>query len=360
MKIAVINPPFWRSPPTAYGGSEVVTWNLASGLTELGHKVVVFGANGSRVPMNGFVVEYGEELGEKGMQTDWREAEGAVHEKVKHLLDEFDIVHGHTWFGWEYMLKQDKADKRVCHTHHGHLNWNAKTKPSFVTNMIAISKYMQWENEQLGWKSAYVYNGIDTSLYSYNVAKGDRLLFIGRFDAFKRPHVALEVAKKLDMPIDLIGGSKFIQDPKYFDDLVAAVNKYPKARILADLPTEAKIPYIQNAKAVIVPSAMREPFGLVAVEAMSCGTPVVVSNDGALSELVTPSTGFVGKIPTILPNFVPAPDSEEVDILAAGVKVIEGINPVDCRNHVVNNFSRQAMARNYADLYKRMMEGEVW
>lgn len=219
-------------------------------------------------------------------------------------------------------------------------------------NIVAISDFMrqytiQYFNQR-GYdvRCEYVHNGIDLDKYPFdpNIKKTNRLLYVGRFSKFKRPHIAIEVAKRSNLPIDLVGGT-FVDDINYLKEIEAMCNG-DNIVIYKDVDHNFKIKKMQEAKCLIFPSKMGEPLGLVAQEAMACGTPVIATRDGAISEVVLHNkTGFVC-------------DTE--DQMVESIKFIDKINSSDCRKHVEENFSRQKMAKEYEKLAFKVMRGEDW
>lgn len=227
-------------------------------------------------------------------------------------------------------------------------------------NLIAISNFMKNCTEQYfkhkGFtvECKYIYNGIDMKKYKYykddrylidnkEIRKTDRLLYVGRYSKFKQPHIAIEVAKKVGLPIDLVGGT-FVDDIGYLKDIESICNG-KNIIMYKDVPHDFKIRKMQEAKALLFPSAMGEPYGLVAVEAMACGTPVIASNDGAISEVVIHNkTGFI---------------CNSIEEMIDSVNKIDKINPEDCRKRA-EELSRQNMAKNYENLYYKMLKGEEW
>ena len=195
-----------------------------------------------------------------------------------------------------------------------------------------------------GMPSKFVYNGIEIEKYPLQENKGERLLFVGRLDSFKRPHIAIEVAKKLNLGLDIVGGS-FVQDVPYMDSIKQQCDG-SQIVLHLDATQEEKTKLYQNAKAVIFPSKMGEPFGLIVPESNCCGTPVIGSNDGAIPETI--ENGFNGYV------------CDTVDQMVEAVRKVWNISPYACRQSVETKFSRQAMSRGYEALYREMLEGREW
>lgn len=322
-----------------------MVWDLACGLTELGEKVVLFAPKGSQIPPKGFlyetvesVLKYGTDWG----KVDWYEMEKQAYEVYKDKLQDFDIVHSHTWFHFPYLAKMENPSLKVCATHHGGLGF--KTKPFEKMNLIAISKFMaEIYARQLNTHVHFVYNGIDLDAYPYKAEKGARLVYVGRFTSFKGTHVAIHVAKKLGMGLDLVGGA--YEEP-YFSMQVKPHCDGEQIVLHTEAPHELKVRLLQDAKALLFPSQMGEPFGLVAVEANCCGTPVVALRDGAIPEIVLDEVnGFVCNTP------------EE---MIGMVRYVDRIRPENCRAIVEQNFSREIMAKRYLELYRRILAGDEW
>jgi len=345
LKIAVLSTPFLTSPPVHYGGLERVCADLCAGLAELGQDVTLFAAKGSK-PIGRYevfetvdpVFDYGTDWS----KINWYEKEKEHYETFKDRLKEFDLVHGHGWFGFEYLAKRENPSLKVTHTHHGGLNW--KTKPCEKMNLIAISKFMaETYARQLNTHVVWVYNGINLDVYPYKAKKGERLIYVGRFVSFKQPHIAIEVAKKLGMGLDLVGGA--YEEP-YFSQLIKSQCDGKQIVLHQEASHELKVRLLQNAKALLFPSKMGEPFGLCAVEANCCGTPVIALRDGAIPEVVLDAiNGYVCNTPSEM---------------AAMVRQVDKIKPENCRAIVEQNFSRRIMAERYLKLYMNIVEDNEW
>lgn len=343
MKIALISGALIPTPPPHYGGMEQVCFDLACGLTELGHKTVVFATKGSQVPPKGFLCETIEPT--YSVQVDWLGKEMEMYKLYRDKLCDFDAICGHNWFGCEYLYKSEHPEARVSHCHHGGLLWRSKPPNVEKLNLIAISKWMQKVYASQGFESRVCYDGIDTSRYGFSADRGSRLLYVGRFTGFKGAHIAIQVAKRLNVPIDLVGGS-FTDDPNYLEQIKRMCDG-DSIRMYLDAPHETKIRLMQQAKCVLVPSNFGEPCGLVPIEFMSTGGPAIVWDDGALKETVADGvTGFV----------VP----KTVEAMVEAVKRVDEIRPEACRKRVEEKFSRQIMCANYLSVYNRILSGDEW
>jgi len=346
LKIALISTPFLRTPPETYGGLEAVVADLAEILAKMGHDVTVFAADGSKVK-GCKVVEFGSPA--LKVDVDWLQAEKKAYEAYKPYLKEFDVIHGHNWWCFEYLYKMEHPEAKVLHTHHGHLNFKSKPPGVEKMNLVAISQFMAKEYARiLNTHVKWVYNGINTDLYKFSRKHGGRLLYVGRFTKFKGAHVAIQVAKKTGLGLDLVGGSQFItaQDKAYFEQIKRLCDG-KRIRLYADAPHQVKVRLMQKAKAILVPSNFQEPFGLTVVEANSCGCPAIVWNDGALPEIIQNGVnGFVCE--------------KTVDAMVKAVRMVDEIKPENCRVVVERNFSREVMAKRYLSLYVRINKGDMW
>ena len=346
LKIAVLSTPFLKSPPDHYGGLEVITANLAAGLAQLNQDVTLFAAKGSKPIWNYEVFETVDPVFEYGTEwanIDWYQKEKEHHETFTNRLKDFDIIHGHGWWGFDYMAKRENPQLKVCHTGHGGLDpW--KSKPCDKMNLIAISKFMAEKYAaQFDTQVKWVYNGIDLDAYPYKAEKGDRLVYVGRFTGFKGTHVAIQVAKKLNMGLDLVGGA--YEEP-YFTQQVKPHCDGEQIVLHEKATHQEKVNLLQNAKALLFPSKMGEPFGLVAVEANSCGTPVVALRDGAIPEVVLEEVnGYV---------------CNSMEEMAAMIKQVDKIKPENCRKIVEQNFSRAIMSKRYLEIYRNILAGDEW
>ena len=349
MKIALISPPLLKTPPTGYGGLEQVVYDLGCALAAGGNDVTLFAPPGSHID-GGKLFE--TIVAPERTDVNWVQLEGDAYNKYSASLSEFDIIHDHSWFGFAYLAKMGNPKLKICHTHHGHCDWNPSKIPPQIgkINLIAISEFMRREYESQGLTSKFVYNGIDLNKYPYCDKKGDRLVFVGRISSFKQPHLAIEAAVSSKTPIDIIGGS-FVDKPEFLETIKTMCdNSGGLATLHLDLSHYEKVKFVQNAKACLVPSHMGEPFGLTIIEAFACGTPVIALNDGAIREVVGDTAGA---------GYVCDTSDEFIKIVRNIGWNGYAIKPRDCRNRA-EYFSRENMAKRYKALYEKIIKGEEW
>jgi len=356
MKIALISTPFFGVYPPSYGGLEVVVGNLFRGLIARGHRVVLFAPDESQVPEGGFVFKTGKAL--STVNVDWLKAEREMLEKCAPYLDEFDVINEHNWFGHVYRYKAKNINLKILHTHHGGLNmeWWGRSKPPFKLNFVAISNWMKRVYESQGFPSQVCYNGVDLDAYPFQREKGERLLFLGRIARIKAPELAIRVAERSGCGLDVVGGTTFVDDPAYVDmirSMCGSVSMKMQMRrggggdikFIGEVDHQTKLKYLQNAKALLIPSRFGEPFGLIAVEAMACGTVPIALRDGALEEIIEDEkSGFI---------------CDSIEEMVEAVSKIETISPEDCRKRA-SHFSKERMAERMEFLFEQVIDGYEW
>ena len=352
MKIAIIAPPWIPVPPPRYGGIELVVYNIAEGLTALGHEVILFAPKDSKVSCRLFpYLEQSQFY--FGLDSSLREKTfvGELAGKYAYAMaayEKADIIHNH-------MLSQLPAniDIPVVHTLHGPANEAA------IKKCVEFSKYPNQyfvgiSNKQ---RKNYVtlsadinfidtvHNSIDVKSIGWNADKEDFFLFVGRVNSEKGLEFAIRVARKAN--IDLVMAVKMSEDfeKEFFTkEIKPLIDQYPKSLLLKlheDLPREMISDLYRRAKCTLFTSQWEEPFGLVMIESMACGTPVIGLRKGAVPEVIVDGeTGFVV-------------DTE--DEMVQAVKKIDEIKPQNCRRHIEENYSREKMAENYIAVYKRIL-----
>lgn len=334
MEVALVSTESLITPPQKYGGIESVTYDLCRGLVEKGVDVCLFGCNGSQSP-SGRVVEVIEQGWGKTGQCEEFERRMVGMSKY---LNSFDVIH-------------DNSHQKPCWKIHpsvvNTMHWMQNPAQCNYTNVVTISEMLKGQIKpwNKGKDIKVVHNGCDLSKYAFKENKSERFLFLSAMSPGKGADVALELAMNMGLPMDFagLGGSAA-------GAIEEEAKTNPNIRYYGEVTEDEKIALYQNARALIFPTGVhgdwQEPFGLVAIEAMACGTPVVTWNSGAMPEVILDGrTGFMCK---------------SIPELEQAINNVGKINHRECREHVENNFSYMAMAEKYIVLYNKLLNGEVW
>lgn len=345
LKVALLSTPLLTVPPQNYGGLELIVANLGMELAKLGHEVTIYAPEGSHVEGCRIVTI------SKPTSTvflDWLKAERDAYEQIKDQLREFDIIHGHNWFGMEYAAKAADPKLHVLHTHHGGLvaDWWSRSRPPFKLNMCGISKWMKQVYEQQGIPTRAVYNGTDISQYALYKKKGERYLWLSRIAFFKAPHKAIELAKATGIKLDIAGATQFVEDAKYVEEIKKSCDG-TQIQFIGEVSNGRKLSLLQHAKALLVTGKWGEPFGLHVIEAMATGTPVIAIADGGIAETVK-SGGILCQDQYALEDAVRDFEKGKYQI-----------PPATCRRNAML-FDSKTMALNYVAAYRDILAGREW
>ena len=339
MRIAQIAPPDESVPPLLYGGTERVVHWLTEELVRRGHDVTLFATADSKTKARLVPTRH------KALRLDPNVSLYAPHYiniigQVMDVIDEFDIIHSHLDI-YTFPIAHHNRHKVVM-TCHGRLDipdihplfWRYRTVP-LVSISYSQRKPMPWAN----W-IATVYHGLPIEDYPMGDGSGGYLAFLGRISPEKRPDLAIEVAKKVGIPLK-IAAKIDNADREYYEAKIAPLMDHPLVEYIGEIDDSQKPEFLGKAIALLMPVDWPEPFGLVAIEAMACGTPVVARPMGALPEIV--SDGVTGYL------------ALSVEELAKAVEKIHLINRSDCREHVAQRFNVQRMARDYERVYETLI-----
>ncbi len=340
MKIAVLSPVWFPVPPPRYGGIEWIVALLADGLVERGHEVTLFASGDSTTKAS--LASVFEDAPSEFIGT-------TLHE-LHHALDcferatEFDIVNDHS--GPLAAALGVGSQAPVVHTVHGPLNRRAgelyEQLDRFAprVGLISLSMNQRAPLPHLNWV-ANCPNALDLSLYPVHPHKGEYLLFIGRMSPDKGAHRAIEVAQQVGLPLKLAGKMQELREEEYFD---AAVRPHLGGDIeyLGEVSHEEKVDLLQNARVTLFPIEWAEPFGLVMIESMACGTPVIATRHGAVPEVI--EHGRTGVI------------VGEHGEMAAVIEQADAIDPLECRRYVEERFSKERMVVDYEAAYAKALE----
>ena len=341
IRIAILSPAWFPVPPTRYGGIEAVVSLLADGLVEAGHNVTLFASGDSKSPAK-LVSAFAEAPSSRI---------GMASADLLHALtcleraDDFDVINDHS--GPLAAAVGCATDTPVVHTVHGPLGgepgviYQLLANASHRLNLISISMNQRSPKPDLPWV-ANCPNALDLDAYSVGDHDAGYLLFLGRMCAEKGAHRAIEVARAAGLPLKLAGKNQDVAEREYFDKYVAP-NLGGLVEYLGEVSQSEKLELLQAARATLFPIEWEEPFGLVMIESMACGTPVIATRRGAVPEVVAEGRGGV-----IVEHHM-----EMVGALAEAEK----LDPADCRRYVEEKFSARRMVADYVAAYELVTGG---
>ncbi|HEX5596417.1 MAG TPA: glycosyltransferase family 4 protein [Micromonosporaceae bacterium] len=336
LRIAMVVPPWYELPPPGYGGLEQVCSALVDALVARGHHVTLFGAGSETGTDSEFVAT--SELQHPRL--------GQILPELAHLArtdrmiaeDSFDVVHDHTTAG---PLLAPRRGVPTVVTVHGKPTGELGDILSGVdpsVGLVAISHAQRRLNPNLPW-IATVYHGLPAEELDLQPARHDGpVLWLARFTADKGPDLAVRACQEAGLPLVLAGKCNEPNERRYLQDAVEPLLG-PETTLLVNPDRERTVALLRAARCLIMPIRWDEPFGMVMLEAMAIGTPVVALNRGAVPELVRHGeTGLICDDPTELPQ---------------ALREVAEIDPMACVRRVRDSFSADLMARGYERVYQR-------
>ncbi len=349
MRIALLAPPYLPVPPKAYGGTEKIVSLLAEGLVARGHDVTLFAA-GDSITKAKLVSTYPASLGNSGLKKSDTLEPLLQYDACYRRAKEFDIIHSHGQY--LSLFGARNLGTPVVFTWHGSFfpgevpEEKRETLRAFSDlPIISISNNQRQALPGLNYP-ATVYNSLDIQEYPYvEKPTADYLLWVGRMSPKKGAVEAIEVARKLGMRLQMAAALDPIDVP-YFEKEVKPKIDGVNIVFHGEMTHPMLMTLYGNAKAVLYPISWHEPFGLVMIESMACGTPVVGYNMGSVPEVV--EDGVTG--------FVLAPRAG-IDGLVQGVKRLGEIDRKACRTRVEKYFHKDRMVLDYEAVYQKIVEG---
>lgn len=330
----MIAPPFISVPPAGYGGTELFVANLAEGLDELGHDVVVYANGESQV---GTEVRWMYPESHWPIKGEFSEAlKETVHSvwAIRDAADTCDIVHTNSIPGLPPSLFIDVPFVHTIHHEHEPALSNFYGHYPKV-NYVTISDFQL--RQELMPKVRTIHHGIDLSKYEWRSTKRRHLSFLGRIAPIKGPHLAIAVAKRCGIPLKIAGEIQ----PMFQDYFQTEIEPHLDGKFIeyvGEVGLPQKNDLLSNSIAMLFPIQWNEPFGLVMIEAMACGAPVLALPGGSVQEVVADTvSGYVCR---------------SVDDMALRARDIQShISPQIVREYAERNFSREQMAAAYERLF---------
>lgn len=341
LRIAQIAPLAEAVPPRLYGGTERVIWWLTEALVDLGHEVTLYASGDSETSAR-LVPGARTGLRLAGIN-DHTASLLAMLDRVLSDAARYDVLHFHIDF-LHFPTFRHLAGKCLT-TLHGRTDL-PDFEPAFRTfremRLVSISDDQRGPLGE-GHFAGTVHHGMPKDLISFDAAGGDYLAFIGRISPEKRPDRAIEIAKRTGMKLK-IAAKVDHADTAYFVERIKPLLDDPLIEFIGEIGDAEKGAFLGGARALLFPIDWPEPFGLVMIEAMAAGTPVIAWDCGSTREVMEPGrNGFL---------------VENVDAAVAAVEAAGGIARAGVRAAFEARFTADRMARDYVRLYERLIGEE--
>jgi glycosyltransferase involved in cell wall biosynthesis len=341
LRIAQVAPLYERLPPRLYGGTERVASYITEELVRRGHDVTLF-ASGDSLTTAKLVA---------GSPQALRLADQLEYGTFLHLpmlsdvyegaADRFDIIHSHVDY-WSFPFARLSRVPTVA-TMHGRLNVQ-QLQPVYSryrsVPLVSISDSQRKPLPFMNW-AATIYHGLPRDLLRFSPQPGKYLAFLGRISPEKGPDLAIEVARRVGIPLKIAAKVDKVDNDYYLSQIKPKLSP-PDVEYIGEISESEKSDFLGGAIALLFTIEWPEPFGLAMIEAMACGTPVIARPYGSVPEIVSP--GISGFVESGIPD------------LAAAVARVETLSRVKCREEFERRFTVEAMIDNYERVYRRLID----
>ena len=338
MRIAQVAPLAESVPPKLYGGTErVVAW-LTDELVEMGHEVTLF-ASGDSVTRAALHPVWPRALRLGRPRSDPMAIQATLVEAVAKRISEFEVVHFH--IDWSQLPLFSRLDVPFLTTAHGRMDLPgfAELIRSFPNApFVSISDNQRIPLKDANWCGT-VYHGLPPDLFSPKYDPGSYLAFLGRLTAEKGPEVAIRIARATGMPLK-IAAKVPRGERRYFQERLEPQIDGRQIELIGEVGDKTKKEFLANAAALIFPIDWPEPFGLVMIEAMACGTPVIAYRAGSVPEVI--DEGITG--------FIVEGEAEAIQ----AVRQLQRIDRRQVRVQFEKRFAARRMAEEYVQHYKML------
>ena len=336
LSVGLLAPPWAAVPPPAYGGTESAVNELARGLVAAGHDVALYATGDSTAPVPTL---YALDTGE-------RDRVGEAVVELPHVMRGYealagcDVVHDHTLLGPAWALACGHT--RVVTTCHGPFDGELRAiygRYGKQLPVIAISRNQAERAPEIA-VDRVIHHGIDPDRYPVGRGDGGYLLFLGRMTPDKGVREAVAIAQAAGQRLVIAAKAREEAEQRYFAEEIEPLLE-DGVQFVGEVTGEIKLALLGGASALLNPIQWSEPFGLVMIEAMACGTPVVACPNGAASEIVDDGhTGFL---------------CSETTALVEAVQQIHNLNRAACRTAVIERFSTSRMVSDHLAVYRAML-----
>lgn len=341
LRIAQLAPLYERIPPKLYGGTERVVSYITEELVRRGHQVTLFASGDSQT---GAKLEPGcpqslrlagkPELG-AFLQLPML---SAVYEDA---ASRFDVIHSHIDY-WSFPFARLTNVPTVA-TMHGRLDVT-ELHPVYgryrSVPLVSISDAQRTPLPLMNWVET-IYHGLPRNLLRFSSGPGKYLAFLGRISPEKRPDIAIDVARRMGIPLKLAAKVDVV-DRDYFEAIIKPRLSPPDVEYIGEISESEKSEFLGNALALMFTIDWPEPFGLAMIEALACGTPVIARRCGSVPEVIRPGvTGFI---------------ANSLDEIATALGKIETLSREGCRREFEHRFTAEIMVDRYEQVYRQLIE----
>lgn len=339
MRVAQVSPLYESVPPRQYGGTERIVSFLTEELVRQGHEVTLF-ASGDSVTKAQLVA---------ACQRALRLDKGCIDQLAHHIVmleqvfqraHEFDIIHFH--IDYLHFPLSRRQEIVAITTLHGRLDIPDLEPLYQQFHDMPVVSISQSQREPLPWANwqATVYHGLPEDLLRFQPNPGKYLAFLGRISPEKRVDRAIEIAKRVGMPLKIAAKVDWV-DKEYFKEVIKPLLRDSLVEFVGEIGDEEKEDFLGNAYTLLFPIDWPEPFGLVMIEAIACGTPVIAYDSGSVPEVVEQGrTGFI---------------VTDLDDAVRAVERVSELSRKRCREVFEQRFTATRMATDYLKVYERMI-----
>ncbi len=340
MKIAQIAPLYESVPPKYYGGTERIVYYLTEALVKAGHDVTLY-ASGDSVTSAKLRTMCPTSLRLDKLSVDPVADHVYLAERMAQESEEYQIIHSHIDYQGFPLLRRVRTPHVT--TLHGRLDlpnlYNLYREYDDIP-VVSISNSQRLPLSWANWQST-VYHGLPEDLYTFREQEGKYLAFIGRISPEKRVDIAIQTAIAVDMPLK-IAAKVDKSNLDYYNGIIKPLLNHPNIEYIGEIGEAEKNDFLGNALALLFPVDWPEPFGLVMIEALACGTPVIAKLQGSVPEVMEQGvSGYVVK------------DFEET---VKAVKQLDQLSRRRCREVFEERFTAERMAQDYLDVYQKLID----
>lgn len=341
MKIAQVAPLYESVPPKYYGGTERVVSYLTEALVALGHEVTLYASGDSETAARL------RPLCHRALRLDKHSMDPVADhvlltERVYQEADQFDIIHSHI----DYLPFPIFRRMRTPHvtTLHGRLdipNLYNLYREFHDMPLVSISHYQRLPLNWARWAGT-VHHGLPVGLYTFREKPGEYLAFIGRISPEKRVDSAIEISKRVGIPLKIAAKVDKV-DQDYFDATIRPLLNQRDIEYIGEIGESEKNDFLGGAYALLFPIDWPEPFGLVMIEALACGTPVIAKLQGSVPEVLEHGvTGFIVR---------------DIETAVQAVRKVPSLARRRCRDAFERKFTSERMAKDYLKIYEGLTHG---